>query len=146
MSRIHQSFFFLYLNKYYRKFQFLIYNFQEYGLYIYLWSPKIGAFFDISKWFRGLVGYGICLTRITSPVRSWAESIFSFLVLVTSHGDVLLIMVNCCLLFLIKIERVLMLLTWFYFFFFFSFLGRRFNADHVTSCFKVLRVVRDTNN
>ena len=145
MSRIHQSFFFLYLNKYYRKFQFLIYNFQEYGLYIYLWSPKIGAFFDISKWFRGLVGYGICLTRITSPVRSWAESTF-FLVLVTSHGDVLLIMVNCCLLFLIKIERVLMLLTWFYFFFFFSFLGRRFNADHVTSCFNVLRVVRDTNN
>ena len=28
-----------------------------------------------TNWFRGLVGYGICLTRITSPVRSWAESI-----------------------------------------------------------------------
>jgi len=29
-----------------------------------------------SKWFRGLVGYGICLTRRTSPVRSWAKSLF----------------------------------------------------------------------
>lgn len=28
-------------------------------------------------WFRGLVGYGICLTRRTSPVRSWAKS-FNF--------------------------------------------------------------------
>ena len=30
--------------------------------------------------FRGLVGYGICLTRRTSPVRSWAKSVaFLFL-------------------------------------------------------------------
>ena len=29
------------------------------------------------KRFRGLVGYGICLTRRTSPVRSWAKS-FNF--------------------------------------------------------------------
>ena len=28
------------------------------------------------NWFRGLVGYGICLTRRTSPVRSWAKSVF----------------------------------------------------------------------
>ncbi|CUM50730.1 unnamed protein product [Debaryomyces tyrocola] len=28
--------------------------------------------------FRGLVGYGICLTRRTSPVRSWAKSSFFF--------------------------------------------------------------------
>ncbi|CUM51355.1 unnamed protein product [Debaryomyces tyrocola] len=34
------------------------------------------------NWFRGLVGYGICLTRRTSPVRSWAKSFFfSFLIL-----------------------------------------------------------------
>ena len=26
------------------------------------------------NWFDGLVGYGICLTRRTSPVRSWVES------------------------------------------------------------------------
>ena len=29
-----------------------------------------------SRWFRGLVGHGICLTRRTSPVRSWAKSFF----------------------------------------------------------------------
>ena len=32
---------------------------------------------DLTRWFRGLVGYGICLTRRTSPVRSWAKSFFS---------------------------------------------------------------------
>ena len=37
-------------------------------------------FFQIFKKirFRGLVGYGICLTRRTSPVRSWAKSNFLF--------------------------------------------------------------------
>ncbi|KAG7743479.1 hypothetical protein KL932_002220 [Ogataea haglerorum] len=29
-----------------------------------------------SNWLRGLVGYGICLTRRGSPVRSWARSYF----------------------------------------------------------------------
>ena len=32
--------------------------------------------FTNMKWFDGLVGHGICLTRRTSPVRSWVESIF----------------------------------------------------------------------
>ena len=115
MSRIHQSFFFLYLNKYYRKFQFLIYNFQAYGLYIFmitqnrgifwhqqvvswsswLWhmlnthnvpSSILGEIISSFLWFRGLVGYGICLTRITSPVRSWAESFF-FLGWKTKRGN-----------------------------------------------------------
>ena len=31
-------------------------------------------------WFRGLVGYGICLTRRTSPVRSWAKSFNYFFI------------------------------------------------------------------
>ena len=38
-------------------------------------APKEGLS-GSKTWFRGLVGYGICLTRRTSPVRSWAKSFF----------------------------------------------------------------------
>ena len=37
-------------------------------------------------WFRGLVGYGICLTRRTSPVRSWAKSYFLFATFLVVEG------------------------------------------------------------
>ena len=37
---------------------------------------EYSACWNTTKWFCGLVGYGICLTRRTSPVRSWAESFF----------------------------------------------------------------------
>ena len=39
-------------------------------------SYTFRAFHTSRNWFRGLVGYGICLTRRTSPVRSWAKSVF----------------------------------------------------------------------
>ena len=36
---------------------------------------SVPVLFLVCKWFRGLVGHGICLTRRTSPVRSWAKSL-----------------------------------------------------------------------
>lgn len=41
-------------------------------------SYTFRAFYTPRNWFRGLVGYGICLTRRTSPVRSWAKSSLLF--------------------------------------------------------------------
>ena len=41
-------------------------------------SLCVSVIFNKLTWFRGLVGYGICLTRRTSPVRSWAKSFIFF--------------------------------------------------------------------